>query len=383
MDVRRLLDLAARGERGGAVARRNRVGPRVLAAREPKLLRASTRLSAARTRATPAQPVIVELPERRQAAPVQPGAAAVAGRACPGAPGATAGALRAGARAGADAREPRDRSGQLRVVVRRSREGAVPSRRHARSGRLAAVALPGGADRAPGGQADRARRLGVRSRGADQRGAGAGARTDGGARLLRPTPEPRRSRSLRGLPWIPHQWRPDALRPQPGWLPPHPPQLRSVRPHPRRPPSLGRTCPPASGRPRRRVRRRQWLAGRARPCFGGRRARGRRRRSRSDHRPCRRRRPRRSRGPRVHRSHRPRRTCRPAPRRRPYRTRPLRVSRRAQPSRRPGRCAGDSCPAARTARRRAKWREPSTPPGPSTPRRRQPSRPRRRPARCS
>src|SRR6516225_8160630 len=48
--------MGTRGERYGSVARRHRVGPRVLAAREPKLLRASTRLAAARTRLWPVPP---------------------------------------------------------------------------------------------------------------------------------------------------------------------------------------------------------------------------------------------------------------------------------------------------------------------------------------
>jgi hypothetical protein len=50
VDVRRILAPASRGERRSAVARRHRLGPRVLAAREPKLLRVSTRLAAARMR---------------------------------------------------------------------------------------------------------------------------------------------------------------------------------------------------------------------------------------------------------------------------------------------------------------------------------------------
>jgi hypothetical protein len=54
VDVTRLVAPAARVERYGSVTRRHRVGPRVLAAREPKLLRASTRLAAARTRLWPA-----------------------------------------------------------------------------------------------------------------------------------------------------------------------------------------------------------------------------------------------------------------------------------------------------------------------------------------
>src|SRR6516225_6275211 len=45
--------MGTRGKRYGSVARRHRVGPSVLAAREPKLLRASTRLAAARTRLWP------------------------------------------------------------------------------------------------------------------------------------------------------------------------------------------------------------------------------------------------------------------------------------------------------------------------------------------
>ena len=63
MDVRRLLAVAARGERYGSVARRHRAGARVLAAREPKLLRAATRLAVARTRVAWAPAVVAEFAE--------------------------------------------------------------------------------------------------------------------------------------------------------------------------------------------------------------------------------------------------------------------------------------------------------------------------------
>ena len=50
MDVDRVFDAVGRGARRGAAARRYGLGSRVLAAREPKLLRAATRLASARTR---------------------------------------------------------------------------------------------------------------------------------------------------------------------------------------------------------------------------------------------------------------------------------------------------------------------------------------------
>ena len=75
MSVRRHLAVARRVGRGAAPAGRYGLGSRVLGAREPKLLRASTRLSAARTRVAPAPAAVLS----RAAAPTatMPGAPAL------------------------------------------------------------------------------------------------------------------------------------------------------------------------------------------------------------------------------------------------------------------------------------------------------------------
>ncbi len=217
MSIRRHLAMARRAERGAGPATRHGLGSRVVTARAPKLLRASTRLAAARTRVSwapavvnepalpaAAAPALVNAPAlSRAAAPALPRRAqpdarppgrlgrkwelfplssqAIGGAARVGSPwaGSSVRAPRAGSSVGAGtgiraagdhAGEPGDRAGQLRVAVRRSGQGAGASGRQCRPDRFAAAAIARAAQRAPGGQAGRTRRLALRTRRPDQRG---------------------------------------------------------------------------------------------------------------------------------------------------------------------------------------------------------------------
>src|ERR1700757_1603890 len=67
--VRRRLRVAGQRSSRAAVGPRPNLGSRVIAAREPKLLRASTRIAAARTRVGPGRPAAAPLRPLLEGAP--------------------------------------------------------------------------------------------------------------------------------------------------------------------------------------------------------------------------------------------------------------------------------------------------------------------------